>query len=66
MCEEEKLEPDVEPKKKTRQWKQDNDIMQNFSQHFISPLQQLKEGLIEERKKLMKQRNEWKRDNLDG
>jgi len=52
--------------KESPSWKHDNDIMQNFAQHLLGPLKQLREGLIEERTKLIKQRNDWKAQNLDG
>ncbi len=63
MCEEGKT---AEPTEKKCQWTRDNDIIQNLFGSMVEPLKQLRNGLVEERKRLMRQRNDWKRENLDG
>lgn len=48
------------------EWKHDNDIMQNMVSHFIGPLKQLREALVEERNKLIDRRNDLKKKNING
>jgi len=55
-----------EPKKEPFKWKHNNDIMQNMASKFIGPLGMLKDALVEERNKLVKNRNECRKRNLNG